>query len=271
MTLDPRSITRDLLLNAPAERGLPEEIRAATLELGPAALDPLVEIVDDDSLHDDEAPGGGWAPIHACDLIGALGDAAAVPTLLGVLERTDLVDYLHMSALNAVVELGPEALEPVLELHARTHDGDLRMSLSEILGKLDVRDDRVLRALLLQLEERVEFGAGCLAEYGDPAALPKLSAALDVYRLSEDATPMADHAVIELRHAIEELGGTLSPSQKAKVAKLRQRQLGSMALLSGEEREGAPVVRRPKLGRNQPCWCGSGKKYKRCHLPQERQ
>jgi preprotein translocase subunit SecA len=21
----------------------------------------------------------------------------------------------------------------------------------------------------------------------------------------------------------------------------------------------------PKLGRNDPCWCGSGKKYKRCH------
>ena len=22
-----------------------------------------------------------------------------------------------------------------------------------------------------------------------------------------------------------------------------------------------------KLGRNDPCWCGSGKKYKRCHYP----
>jgi len=26
-----------------------------------------------------------------------------------------------------------------------------------------------------------------------------------------------------------------------------------------------------KLGRNEPCWCGSGKKYKRCHLPREAQ
>ena len=24
-----------------------------------------------------------------------------------------------------------------------------------------------------------------------------------------------------------------------------------------------------KLGRNAPCWCGSGKKYKKCHLPLE--
>ncbi|MFW5926137.1 MAG: SEC-C metal-binding domain-containing protein, partial [Myxococcota bacterium] len=22
---------------------------------------------------------------------------------------------------------------------------------------------------------------------------------------------------------------------------------------------------RPKVGRNDPCWCGSGKKYKQCH------
>ena len=27
-----------------------------------------------------------------------------------------------------------------------------------------------------------------------------------------------------------------------------------------------PVLRRPTPGRNDPCWCGSGKKYKKCHL-----
>ena len=24
-------------------------------------------------------------------------------------------------------------------------------------------------------------------------------------------------------------------------------------------------------GRNDPCWCGSGRKYKKCHLPEEQQ
>jgi preprotein translocase subunit SecA len=27
----------------------------------------------------------------------------------------------------------------------------------------------------------------------------------------------------------------------------------------------APARSGPKLGRNEPCWCGSGKKYKKCH------
>ncbi|EIZ0312434.1 SEC-C metal-binding domain-containing protein [Vibrio parahaemolyticus] len=25
-----------------------------------------------------------------------------------------------------------------------------------------------------------------------------------------------------------------------------------------------------KLGRNEPCWCGSKKKYKRCHLGRDK-
>jgi hypothetical protein len=32
----------------------------------------------------------------------------------------------------------------------------------------------------------------------------------------------------------------------------------------------APIINTgPRLGRNDPCWCGSGKKYKRCHLGKE--
>lgn len=42
---------------------------------------------------------------------------------------------------------------------------------------------------------------------------------------------------------------------------------------NGEEVEesGPSTVRRekPKIGRNAPCWCGSGKKYKKCHLNED--
>jgi len=34
----------------------------------------------------------------------------------------------------------------------------------------------------------------------------------------------------------------------------------------GEEGESSPEQRQgPKVGRNDPCPCGSGKKYKQCH------
>ena len=40
-----------------------------------------------------------------------------------------------------------------------------------------------------------------------------------------------------------------------------------------EEGDGKPrpVVVQKRPGRNQPCYCGSGKKYKKCHLPQDEQ
>jgi len=30
-------------------------------------------------------------------------------------------------------------------------------------------------------------------------------------------------------------------------------------------------VKKTELGRNEVCWCGSGKKYKRCHLEKDEQ
>ena len=29
------------------------------------------------------------------------------------------------------------------------------------------------------------------------------------------------------------------------------------------------TTQREKVGRNDPCWCGSGKKYKKCHLVED--
>lgn len=33
----------------------------------------------------------------------------------------------------------------------------------------------------------------------------------------------------------------------------------------------APEAPGAKPGRNDTCWCGSGKKYKKCHLPEDDQ
>lgn len=41
------------------------------------------------------------------------------------------------------------------------------------------------------------------------------------------------------------------------------------AELAAMERNQASPARSLKIGRNEPCWCGSGKKYKRCHLRED--
>jgi preprotein translocase subunit SecA len=45
---------------------------------------------------------------------------------------------------------------------------------------------------------------------------------------------------------------------------------GGAAATATAARDGATGARQsvrtgPKIGRNDPCWCGSGKKFKRCH------
>jgi len=49
-------------------------------------------------------------------------------------------------------------------------------------------------------------------------------------------------------------------------AKVAKRRGGGKARTAGDGATTAPIKReRPKVGRNDPCPCGSGKKYKKCH------
>ena len=44
--------------------------------------------------------------------------------------------------------------------------------------------------------------------------------------------------------------------------------MGLFAKIAGSFREEQPPA---PVGRNEPCWCGSGKKYKQCHLDRDRE
>lgn len=58
---------------------------------------------------------------------------------------------------------------------------------------------------------------------------------------------------------------------KTKEQKMVYKAASSKSAYSGaeeEEKPAAPTLNNHKnLGRNNPCWCGSGKKYKKCHYP----
>jgi preprotein translocase subunit SecA len=47
-----------------------------------------------------------------------------------------------------------------------------------------------------------------------------------------------------------------------------QAQLGDRVVGDGAAADGAKPGHTPsgqRIGRNEPCWCGSGQKYKKCH------
>lgn len=65
--------------------------------------------------------------------------------------------------------------------------------------------------------------------------------------------PTIDVSAAQTNQGAEEVG---SDNVQVKETKAKQKKMKETE--SGEKK---------KLGRNDPCWCGSGKKYKKCHYP----
>ncbi|MBI5452480.1 SEC-C domain-containing protein, partial [Candidatus Gottesmanbacteria bacterium] len=81
----------------------------------------------------------------------------------------------------------------------------------------------------------------------------------------------------EIAHRIFKIQVQLSPDQIAAIQKQQQTTISKEAQhqqskmgsdLKGFQGLTPSGSNKKKLGRNDPCWCGSGKKWKRCHYPQ---
>jgi hypothetical protein len=237
---------------------LAPDARAGILTLGGEAVEPLLEFIRDEAWADADGPGGGWAPIHAARLLGELKAPQAIEPMLEALWDCEAgEDILFDALMLGLAKIGPAVLEPALRARDATDEPEMRSQLATILAELGVRDERIYQALLEQLEDEPGLGAGSLQEYGDERAVEPLSAMLDEL----DANDPEEHVdVVECAAAIESLGGTLTPGQKAKAAEVEKSWKRAYSLR-----------RLRDTGRNDACPCGSGKKYKKCHLPIDEQ
>jgi hypothetical protein len=156
--------------------------------------------------------------------------------------------------------MGPAVVEPTL----RFLDSGLpefgRYAACEVLSKVGTRDDRIFQRLCEVFDENAFLGCMNFASYGDPRALPLLEEALFDWLLDPD-DPFGDlRELRELAHAYEDIAGALTPELEEHVT-----ELCDVIRALNEERAD---VDRPrivvKIGRNEPCPCGSGKKYKKC-------
>jgi hypothetical protein len=282
-TTSPQALVRNLCAQAEA---LPEALRQQCLAAGATIVPALIALLED-ALVDDQPEREG-ALFHAIDLLGALGDARAVPILLRCLEHDDLFDGLAPPAAAALRTLGPAALEGCLAAYASTTDAAFRDRLAGVMSRCGVHDERIYACLVETLQRTPELGANYLAEYGEARALDVLAHTFDTLPLRDEETPLANHVFIELRAAIEDLGGQLTAAQAQKFESAdaaRRRWVAQMqwamdppavpAWRTSLQATSVASTRPPipsetrKLGRNARCWCGSGKKYKKCHLPLE--
>jgi len=91
----------------------------------------------------------------------------------------------------------------------------------------------------------------------------------EAYSMFERLLSAVDH---EIAHRIFKVQVQIAPEQLAALQKEQQTMISRSAADQIEKRKTLQSSKSPqkqtKIGRNDPCWCGSGKKWKKCHYPQ---
>jgi len=248
--------------------------RRAVVALGGDAAMSLIDLVRG------EAPHAGAATA----LLHGIGLPAALESVREQLAEFSVDEVSFGDAVDAVAGLGEGLVEPLLEdieLAWRDKEenpdefADWLESIFAVLMKIGVRDERIFAHAKRLLDVDPFLGAAEIAEYGDPAAIPLLQDRFERLRPSPDDWN-GNNGIIEIGAAIEELGGTLTAAQKRKIGaagKIRRDVLAHRREGEDGTRPFLPArpVRVPERpGRNDPCWCGSARKYKKCHLPADR-
>ncbi len=188
---------------------------------------------------------------------------------------------------------------------AERDDPEALVTLEGILAASRLDDPRIRALLLARLEADEETGADLCADHGDPRYLAPIRARWDALPTSVDPDDVdqarrgqalgeavvalegpwsdADRAKLaayeaivatddaedgladDLRDILDEAGG-FAPTVDARAGPPTTTALDeAMDLERVDDTPAEPLVRREVPGRNDPCWCGSGKKYKKCH------
>ena len=231
---------------------LDDQVADRIVGLGDRAVVPLIRRIEASLETDDES----WAPVHAARLLGRIGDPRAIEPLIAAVDATEAVDMLHDAAVLALPKLGAPVVEPVLARAQALEPDDIEIfAWADVLARSRVRDERIFALLGDILPFFPDLTAGCFADYGDPRALPILHEVLEAYVLVGNVEE--DRVVVDLADAIDSLGGELTGPEIRKCDAFHALR---------REAHGHPAVKPERPGRNAPCWCGSGKKYKKCHL-----
>jgi hypothetical protein len=263
---------KSLLVSSPS--GLDDAVLELARSLGPdVAGDVVVDLIAAEV----SRPTADGRAVRAAHLARELGLTRAIPPLVRCLERLDPDHPLLHAALTVLGGFGPAAVDPLLAAFHRCRDVGACIRIAEALSCADSDDTRIRGALVGMLERDPTTAARFLAERGEWRAVSDLHRAFDA--LAERPTADCDICAVgdltAIASAVCALGGTLSAEQRTKIDEGWERTDGMWTRFDDSLDENpparAPVVRTPRPGRNDPCPCGSGKKFKHCCVDADRQ
>lgn len=261
-------------------RDLDDASRKTIVELGEEAVPRLVEIIEDRDYWDENAPGDGWAPIHAARILADLGDPRSIEPMYAALEEADPDAILDTELTRALANFGSKAVEPGLE-RLQSSGESFRDDLACVFARLDDDREVVFQVLIKNLVDNPLLGAANLSRYGDERALDALHPMLNRLLRAAPEQPQLVREARAVAEAIEDLGGELTDNQQDQLevfgAEGEEYQRPSEKIIDrikrGEADHDHPdtYVNDHDIGRNDPCWCGSGRKYKHCHWREDQE
>lgn len=220
-----------------------------------------------------------WGDIWAVRLMGQIGNEAFVPTLLHILCSADSLDHIYSDAITAMNALDESVDEIILSaIENKKLSG---WESFPILSYLPYSEAYDIALKIWEDEDNdmdsYELFVICLKGIGDPRGIKKLQ---QIYADENDAIYVGK--ALECLGMIHKVDIPEMPDILRKRKEQEERQNARVkemsALFSNYRKtmeqtkleDGGRVVPfkrdSPKVGRNDPCPCGSGKKYKKCCL-----
>ncbi len=267
----PEPISKLLNMGEPGIREWPDYL---ALGLGPEHVPDLIRMALDEAALDDPAT---WAPIHAWRALGQLRAEEAIEPLIQLFQDIDdFDDDWVMEEMPSVFALiGPAAIPALADYVLDTSHGTwARVAATRSLKEIGTDHPNVRSACISVLTAALErfealepevngFLVLYLVDLEAVEAAPIMERAFEAGRV--DPMVMGDWEDVQIELGLLEERTTPRPSLFGGPAGEFE------GLVEAPSQESEARRRLRAIGRNDPCWCGSGKKYKYCHLREDQQ
>ncbi|HXB72355.1 MAG TPA: SEC-C metal-binding domain-containing protein [Candidatus Acidoferrales bacterium] len=261
LELEPHRLIHQL--REAGEDPLPSELIDAILaraaDCAPMLLGILKEY-GEDLIPEDDDP----MVLRALALLGEIGDPSVLPEITEFMELEDerFGNVVHWAAHRISFRQPAAALQVIRDIIPQS-DAIRRATLALQIAQLPKVPGRLeaMQSLLHNFEREP-------GEEQEALLAGAISAAWVMQGTNSEFA-----ASLLKKH-----GNLLSASTHRELRKLRAEGAGMGPYVAEEDPAtiydicgedygpSEPVVKPPRPGRNDPCWCGSGKKYKKCHL-----
>jgi SEC-C motif-containing protein len=210
---------------------------------------------------------------RAARLLAAVDEPSAARALAVALVWPGLGDDIEAveDVIHSLIRLRGHALDSVLDVLSRA--GAFEDRVVDVLADLRIADERILSLIAPRARKEPQVWCDALRWQGAEAvpllqeilaeALAELPARCDDARAAVDALEdlgvTVDMTIFDKLEEAEEEADAIAEQERHRAEQERAAYQAALAELA----------RRPRPGRNQPCWCGSGEKYKKCHLTRD--